>query len=890
MQLHWKLFAPKMDSSEDENEREDFEVSEWDRDNEFNPNRTRRPRSKEDAIYGIFNDEDDQRPPSFRGKAAKPRGPMSFVAAKSSSKKMDYDDNDDDDDEDDNADDDAVMSHMEGSRPGFGSKLHQQQAQQPAKPSIVTQAPSFRAKKQAAADPFKQGQAAQMLTKDDKEDDKPVQSGSSKQPAYSQFSSKTTKVDKDFAKWTKHSNGVGMKLLAKMGWKPGKGLGVAEHGIARPIDVKLRRRNAGLQDSGERTEQSKQDFGHKTDSEDEEVKQFREQRDQWRKDINPTRKGKRKTKPRKYTSAAELAERNGGSQGLTSMKIIDMTGATTRVVDSMQQATTTTTITKANQAVFSSTNGTVPMPELQHNVNILIQQAEADVIRVTNLLKHDEQQRTLLREERADLAQSLKTETRNMNALDNLLDGLAKLESSEPLDMAQCLELFGQLYQEDAQTYVSYDVAAIAKAAACERLRKMYQGWNPFQSPALGVSVVEGWRELLLYRPRKHHVALPAEKEMSDYEHMLWTCVVPPLRNAIMSLWSPREPEPLLNVLDVWQALLPGWLLRNLLEQLVLPRVRSAVETWDPRTDPVPVHQWLQPLASVADDMLREIYPAVRFKLASCLQAWQPSDQSALAMLLPWRNVWSKKDMRLLLARSVVPKLASALRNMDVSPAGGSVAPLHWVLNWQPLLTDYDMAQLLVDHFFPNFLTVLCKWLRQDTPDFQQVTRWYLGWKSELPAAIVADSIVQTQLKSAVMLINLNLTQRETGLKAAAQRLEDLAIKLERQRKAGPHADILSGGNRPSQAVAETKSVPVGGGIQTATPKVSLRDLISQLAEQRNITFAPKVGRTSASGKPLYSFGSASLYIDQDVVYAKSKRGADYLPVSLDALPKLAAV
>jgi tuftelin-interacting protein 11 len=42
----------------------------------------------------------------------------------------------------------------------------------------------------------------------------------------------------DFAKWTKHSSGMGLKLLQKMGWKPGQGLGVSEHGIARPIDVR----------------------------------------------------------------------------------------------------------------------------------------------------------------------------------------------------------------------------------------------------------------------------------------------------------------------------------------------------------------------------------------------------------------------------------------------------------------------------------------------------------------------------------------------------------------------------------------------------------------------------------------------------------------------------
>lgn len=64
--------------------------------------------------------------------------------------------------------------------------------------------------------------------------------------------------DRNFASWTKTTSGFGLKMLEKMGWSKGKGLGVQEQGIARPIDVKLRQKGAGLQDAGERTEQSRQ--------------------------------------------------------------------------------------------------------------------------------------------------------------------------------------------------------------------------------------------------------------------------------------------------------------------------------------------------------------------------------------------------------------------------------------------------------------------------------------------------------------------------------------------------------------------------------------------------------------------------------------------------------
>lgn len=37
---------------------ENFEITDYDLDNEFNPNRKRRKFTKNDAIYGVFNEED----------------------------------------------------------------------------------------------------------------------------------------------------------------------------------------------------------------------------------------------------------------------------------------------------------------------------------------------------------------------------------------------------------------------------------------------------------------------------------------------------------------------------------------------------------------------------------------------------------------------------------------------------------------------------------------------------------------------------------------------------------------------------------------------------------------------------------------------------------------
>lgn len=62
-------------AAEEEVELERFEITDWDLQNEFNPNRQRHWQTKEEAVYGIWaeRDSDDERP-SFGGKRCGGRG------------------------------------------------------------------------------------------------------------------------------------------------------------------------------------------------------------------------------------------------------------------------------------------------------------------------------------------------------------------------------------------------------------------------------------------------------------------------------------------------------------------------------------------------------------------------------------------------------------------------------------------------------------------------------------------------------------------------------------------------------------------------------------------------------------------------------------------------
>ena len=54
--------------------------------------------------------------------------------------------------------------------------------------------------------------------------------------------------------------------------------------------------------------------------------------------------------------------------------------------------------------------------------------------------------------------------------------------------------------------------------------------------------------------------------------------------------------------------------------------------------------------------------------------------------------------------------------------------PCAQVMSWAGVLPRAQLVSLLEDHFFPKWHAVLQHWLAH-SPDYDEVTAWYLGWK-----------------------------------------------------------------------------------------------------------------------------------------------------------------
>jgi tuftelin-interacting protein 11 len=142
------------------------------------------------------------------------------------------------------------------------------------------------------------------------------------------------------AHFRKLETSYGARMLAKMGWESGTGLGTEGRGIVVPIESKLRPKNMGIafRGFGERTEQSRAEARRRgevvSDDEDEErIKKVTKAKEKTEKKSDAWKKPKKvKTKIEHKTYeqiVAEVGEDVAGPSGLG--VIIDATGATVSI-------------------------------------------------------------------------------------------------------------------------------------------------------------------------------------------------------------------------------------------------------------------------------------------------------------------------------------------------------------------------------------------------------------------------------------------------------------------------------------------------------------------------------------------------------------------------------
>ncbi|XP_019182507.1 PREDICTED: septin and tuftelin-interacting protein 1 homolog 1-like [Ipomoea nil] len=656
-----------------------------------------------------------------------------------------------------------------------------------------------------------------------------------------QKSSQAGKRESEAGTFEKHTKGIGMKLLEKMGYKGG-GLGKNEQGITAPIEAKLRPKNMGM---------GFNDY--------KEIKVPALQESEAAKSAPlPAHKRekpwlKQASKKKVCITVEELLARKQEQGVNVVQKVYDMRGPQVRVLTNLENL----------NAEEKARESDIPMAELQHNMGLMVDLAELEFLKIDRDLRNEREKVVALQKEKEKLqavAVHQKKQIENMEYIMNELDRIDKASKEGTLTLDSLVNSFLDLQQRYADDYKLSKLSSIACSYAIPLFIRVFQGWDLPQNPTHGLKIVSSWKNLL-------------QDNSSLYSQLFMEVFFPAIRISVTNTWQARDPEPMLRFLDSWEKLLPPIVLHTILDNIVLPKLAAAVDSWDPRRETIPIHSWIHPwLPFLGQTKLESCFNTIRCRLESVLHAWHPSDISAYYILSPWKTVFDPSSWGKLMARFIVPKLVAVMHEFQVYPANQNLDQFHWVRTWAAAIPIHQMLPLM-DIFFDKWQQVLYHWLCSN-PNFEQVTQWFLGWKQLLPPQLLANNHIRYRL----IVGDDMMIQAANGMEVVHPSLRENISYLRALEK------------RQFEASAQAQKPNLSGGLQRdgedSGSDLSFKAIIEAYAQQNGLLFKPKPGRIH-NGYQIYGFGSLSIIMDSlnEKVYAQIED--KWSPMCLELLLEL---
>ncbi|EPQ56579.1 TFP11-domain-containing protein [Gloeophyllum trabeum ATCC 11539] len=691
------------------------------------------------------------------------------------------------------------------------------------------------------------------------------------------------------AHFSKLQGTFGARMLEKMGWQAGTGLGVTGEGIVTPVESKLRPGKMGIAYKGfkEKTEQSKAEARRRgevvSDDEDEgKAKKGRragrtveDKSEAWKK----PRKTKRKVQHKTYEEILAEAGDEAPAPGIG--PIIDATGATPREVSSLAEV---------SMASWTPSTDPTRIPEVRHNLRLIADACKVDLDGLAREARALEERKKWVGNEDARLRKKVSEEAGLIERLQQVhlvaddINAQAKgLASTYEASMDAFSPLFEKLLSQFSPEFDKYHLDEIVVAAIAPIFRRMLAQWRPLEDPAAFTSIFRAWRGALKVAPEEKprnqldlygsgraltSPATQVDKPMTPFESLLWNVWLPKVRSVINNDWDPRQPQQAVKLYEAWSIFLPPFIRDNFFDQLILPKVRKAVADWNPRKDTVPlqtlVFLWLPHIGLRIEEVLGD----AKRKLKSSLRSWSPRD-GVPEDLLVWKNVFGADEWDNMMLKYIVPKLGALLRDeFKIDPRNQNMEPINQVLAWADIIRSSVFSQILETEFFPKWLEILHFWLIQPSASFEEVAQWYSFWKGVFPEYVQSMPDVRDEFTRGLQLMN---TAIELGPEA-------------RNRLPRPER------RKPDRASKATSRQGTPKPRAPRTQEITFRSIVEEYAASHNLLFIPTGRAHETSRMPLFRVsqradgkGGLIVYIQDDAVWAPEPDG-QYRAISLETM------
>lgn len=105
-------------------------------------------------------------------------------------------------------------------------------------------------------------------------------------------------------------------------------------------------------------------------------------------------------------------------------------------------------------------------------------------------------------------------------------------------------------------------------------MKDYFKDWHPLEDSNYGTQIISKWKSLLENDQLLSHSSQDLSSDA--FHRLMWEVWMPFVRN-VVAQWQPRNCEPMVDFLDSWAHIIPVWILDNILDQLIFPKLQKEV-------------------------------------------------------------------------------------------------------------------------------------------------------------------------------------------------------------------------------------------------------------------------------------------------------------------------